>query len=330
VEAVYVLPVGINSSIRPAVHVTASSVPSVEQPSPADDRSDGTRMIIAVASGKGGTGKTTVAVSLALAAACNSAGKPLLLDCDVEEPNSGLFLNIDYTSGRETGVSVPVIDLDRCSYCGRCSEVCVWNAIAVAGQKVLVFRDLCHGCGSCSLICPEKAISETLHVTGRIEGGSDGSINFARGILNVGQAMPVPVISALMKEYLPYNEGSTVIIDASPGTSCPVVEAVSGSDFVVLVTEPTPFGLHDLKAAVDVVVNQMSIPAGVIINRDGIGDNSVEKYCHAVNLPVLARIPMDRRIAEFLSEGIPLLEGLPEYREVFSEILSLIKDMVQK
>lgn len=285
-------------------------------------------MVIAVASGKGGTGKTTVAVSLAITAADQSGAKPLLLDCDVEEPNSGLFLDIDYSTGRDTGVLVPEVDLDKCTYCGRCAEVCVWNAIAVAGEKVLVFRDLCHGCGSCSLVCPEDAIGEITHVTGRIEGGTDGSINFARGILNVGQAMPVPVISSLLNEYLPQSGNSTVIIDSSPGTSCPVVEAVSRSDYVILVTEPTPFGLHDLKAAVD-VVKQLGIPAGVIINRDGIGNNDVEKYCHSAYLPILAKIPMDRRIAEMLSEGIPLLRGLPEYKEVFLDVLAAVREEVK-
>ena len=287
-------------------------------------------MVIAVASGKGGTGKTTVAVSLAMAASRQSSAKPLLLDCDVEEPNSGLFFDIVYSTGRDTGVLVPEVDLDKCTYCGRCAEVCVWNAIAVAGEKVLVFRDLCHGCGSCSLVCPEDAISEITHVTGRIEGGTDGSINFARGILNVGQAMPVPVIASLLDEYLPESGNTTVIIDSSPGTSCPVVEAVSRSDYVILVTEPTPFGLHDLRAAVDVVVNQLHIPAGVIINRDGIGNNEVEKYCQSASLPVLAKIPMDRRIAEMLSEGIPLLRGLPEYREVFTEILAAVRNEVKR
>ncbi|MEN8207744.1 MAG: ATP-binding protein [Candidatus Fermentibacteria bacterium] len=286
-------------------------------------------MVIAVASGKGGTGKTTVAVSLAVAAADQSS-KPLLLDCDVEEPNSGLFLDIEYSSGRDTGVLVPEVDLNKCTYCGRCADVCVWNAIAVAGEKVLVFRDLCHGCGSCSLVCPEDAISEITHVTGRIEGGTDGSIDFARGVLNVGQAMPVPVITSLLDEYLPGSGNSTVIIDSSPGTSCPVVEAVSRSDYVILVTEPTPFGLHDLMAAVDVVVNQLHIPAGVIINRDGIGSNDVEKYCQTVNLPVLAKIPMDRRIAEMLSEGIPLLSGLPEYKSLFLEILAFVRKEVKQ
>ncbi|MBD3277991.1 MAG: P-loop NTPase [Candidatus Aegiribacteria sp.] len=287
-------------------------------------------MVIAVASGKGGTGKTTVAVSLTLAAEGISSGRPLLLDCDVEEPNSGLFLNVEYNFAENTGVMVPVVNEDVCDHCGRCAEVCVWSAIAVAGEKVLVFPDLCHGCGSCSLNCPRDAIEEELNVTGKIEGGIDGFVDFGRGVLNVGQAMPVPVISSLLDRYLPAENNSTVIIDCSPGTSCPVVEAVGNSDYVVLVTEPTPFGLHDLKAAVDVVKNQMGLPAGVIINRDGIGNGEVDKFCLKNSLPILARIPMDRRIAETLSRGIPLLKGMPEYAEMFSEILKIAAEEVKR
>jgi MinD superfamily P-loop ATPase len=282
-------------------------------------------MVVAVASGKGGTGKTTVAVSLAIAEAEESRKGPLLLDCDVEEPNAGLFLDVRYTVERITGVPVPVVDESRCDFCGRCSEVCVWNAIAVAGRKVLVFRDLCHGCGSCTLSCPRDAISEITHETGLIEGGADGAIEFARGTLNVGQAMPVPVIASLLDQYLPQPEGRTVVIDSSPGTSCPFVEAVKSSDYVVLVTEPTPFGLHDLKAAVEVVTGQLHLPAGVIINRDGTGGEDLQGYCEENDLPVLARIPMDRKIAEVLSEGIPLVRGLPEYMEMFRDILRSIK-----
>lgn len=283
-------------------------------------------MVIAVASGKGGTGKTMVAVSLALTAAGEEAElRPLLLDCDVEEPNAGLFLDTEYSLQRKTGVLVPEVDNDKCTYCGRCSEVCVWNAIAVAGTRTLVFRDMCHGCASCMYVCPENAITEILHATGKIEGGQASSVDFARGIMNIGQAMPVPTITSLLKEYLPREREDLVIIDAPPGTSCPVVEAVSRSDYVVLVTEPTPFGLHDLKAAVDVVVNQLGIQAGVIINRDGIGDMGVEEYCKSENLPILARIPMKRSIAEVLSEGIPLIQGYPEYRKVFQDILSGIR-----
>jgi MinD superfamily P-loop ATPase len=167
------------------------------------------------------------------------------------------------------------------------------------------------------------------HVTGLLEGGSDGRIDFAKGTLNVGQAMPVPVITALLANYLPVSDERTVVIDSSPGTSCPMVEAVGSSDYVILVTEPTPFGLHDLKAAVEVVVGELGLPAGVIINRDGIGNSDVEHYCGRQGLPLLSRIPMDRRIAEILSDGIPLIRGLPEYRDMFIEILDTVRESVR-
>lgn len=285
-------------------------------------------MVVAVASGKGGTGKTTVAVCLALAAAEKDLSKPLLLDCDVEEPDCSLFFEIAFDSSVDAGVLVPVIDTDRCSLCGRCADICVWNALAVAGDGVLVFRELCHGCGSCGLVCPEKAISESLYPTGKIESGSDGRIILARGVLNVGMAMPVPVISSLLDRYLPDMADRTVIIDSSPGTSCPVVEAVRTSDYTVLVTEPTPFGLHDLRAAVDLVVRRLGLPAGVVINRDGIGNDDVERYCGDIDLPVIGRIPVDRGIAEVLSNGIPLSTAFPEYRRVFSGMLDVIREAV--
>lgn len=271
-----------------------------------------------------------VAVSLALAAAEGAFEKPLLLDCDVEEPNCGLFLDVDYSLKMETGVAVPAVVADRCDFCGKCAQVCVWHAIAVAGEKVLVFPDLCHGCGSCTLSCPRQAISEITHVTGTIQGGSDGQIDFAEGILDVGRAMPVPVISALLSKYLPPPDARTVIIDSSPGTSCPVVEAVGASDFVVLVTEPTPFGLHDLRAAVDVVTGELELPAGVIINRDGIGNDDVETFCRNRDLPILARIPMDRRIATILSEGTPLTAGMPGYRDMFRGVLAFIEGRTRR
>lgn len=287
-------------------------------------------MVVAVASGKGGTGKTTVAVGLALAASKDPLKQVHLLDCDVEEPNAGLFLDVEWKSEEVTGVPVPDVDMDRCTFCGACSEACVWNAIAVAGEKVLVFKDLCHGCGSCSLVCPHGAIREELHGTGLLQSGNSGGIQFARGILNVGQAMPVPVISTLLKKFLPQDSEATVILDSSPGTSCPVVEVLGASEYAVLVTEPTPFGLHDLRATVDIIRNDMDIPAGVIINRDGIGTDCVNEFCRQLELPILARIPMDMRIASFLSRGIPLSKGLPEYDALFSDVLSSIETELGK
>ncbi len=213
-------------------------------------------MIIAVASGKGGTGKTTVAVNLALSIVTDARGTAdlLFLDCDVEEPNAHLFLNPTIERREEVGVLIPEVDYDKCTFCGRCGEVCAYHAIAVVKPKVLIFSELCHGCGSCTLNCPEEAIHEVLNVTGVIEEGRAGSIRFAHGILNIGEPMAVPVIRQLKERIgeADLRPHSIVVLDASPGTSCPVVETMRGADFVLMVTEPTPFGLHDLRLAVEV------------------------------------------------------------------------------
>jgi MinD superfamily P-loop ATPase len=285
-------------------------------------------MIIAVASGKGGTGKTTVATSLALSIADKA---PLFLDCDVEEPNAALFLTPKLDQRQEVGVLTPKIDLDKCTYCGRCAEVCVWHAIAVVGRQVLPFPQLCHGCGSCTLNCPEEAIREVLHVMGKLESGWAGGVEFAQGTLDVGQAMAVPIIRQLKKRHLPVlgKQGQherVAIFDAPPGTSCPVVETVRGADFVLLVTEPTPFGLHDLRLAVQVARNELGLPVGVVVNRDGVGDAGVDEYCAAEGLPILMRIPHDRRIAEAISKARALVEAMPEYRPGFIELYQRIVD----
>jgi len=283
-------------------------------------------MIITVASGKGGTGKTTVAVSLALSLASE---EPILLDCDVEEPNAALFLNPTIEAHREVGQMIPSVDLDACTACGRCAEVCQYNAIAVVGENVLIFPELCHGCGSCTLNCPTEAITEVLDVTGVIERGRNGRVQFAQGILNVGEAMAVPVISQLKRWAIPSSTGERpVILDAPPGNACPVVEAMHGADFVLLVTEPTPFGLHDLKQAVEVARDEMGLPVGVIINREGVGDQGVDAYCEAEDVPILMRIPIERRIAEAYSEGVPLVDALPAYRERFRRLYADIGQLV--
>jgi MinD superfamily P-loop ATPase len=302
-------------------------------------------MIIAVASGKGGTGKTTVAVNLALSIAANTQvgakSDLLFLDCDVEEPNAHLFLNPTVERREEVGILIPEVDYDKCTFCGRCAEVCAYHALAVVKQNVLVFPELCHGCGSCTLNCPEEAIHEVLNVTGVIEEGRTGNIRFAHGILNIGEAMAVPVIRELKKRIgesvapSTFRRGSgqaalrigdkIVILDASPGTSCPVVETMRGSNFVLMVTEPTPFGLHDLRLAVEVARDELGLPVGVVINRDGVGDRGVEDYCAAESIPILMRIPLDRRIAEAYSEGVPMVEALPKYREQFVELYRRIQ-----
>jgi MinD superfamily P-loop ATPase len=291
-------------------------------------------MIIAVASGKGGTGKTTVAVNLALSITANAqkntdSAHLLFLDCDVEEPNAHLFLNPTIERREEVGVLIPEVDYDKCTFCGRCAEVCAYHALAVVKQSVLVFPELCHGCGSCTLNCPEEAIHEVLNVTGVIEEGQAGGIHFAHGILNIGEAMAVPVIRALKKR-IGEDSGRIVILDASPGTSCPVVETMRGADFVLMVTEPTPFGLHDLKLAVEVARDELGLPVGVVINRDGVGDRGVEDYCAAEGIPILMRIPLDRRIAEAYSEGVPMVEALPEYQAQFMQLYLRIADHISK
>ncbi|HID86653.1 MAG TPA: (4Fe-4S)-binding protein [Anaerolineae bacterium] len=292
-------------------------------------------MIITVASGKGGTGKTTLAVNLALTIATNQSvnpAEPLFLDCDVEAPNAHLFLNPTLVRREEVGILIPEVDYDRCTFCGRCAEVCAYHALAVVNQQVLIFPELCHGCGSCTLNCPEQAIREVLNVTGVIEEGWAGGIRFAHGILNIGEAMAVPVIRELKKRIgeKDLRPHSVVILDASPGTSCPVVETMRGADLVLMVTEPTPFGLHDLRLAVEVARDELGLPVGVVINRAGIGDEGVDEYCAAEGLPILMRIPFDRRIAEVYSEGGLVIEALPEYKEQFRKLYQRIGEEVKK
>ena len=288
-------------------------------------------MIISVASGKGGTGKTTVATSLALSVAQDGEQTTdlLFLDCDVEEPNAALFLNPALGQREEVGILIPEVDLEKCTYCGRCAEVCIWHAIAVVGQRVLVFPELCHGCGSCTLSCPEGAIHEVLNVMGNLESGRAGPMDFAQGTMDVGQAMSVPIISQLKKKHIAETEDRVVILDAQPGTSCPVVETMRDADFVLMVTEPTPFGLHDLRLAVQVARDELGLPVGVVVNRDNIGDAGVDEYCAAESIPILMRIPLDRRIAEAISDGTALVEALPEYRPRFSELYRQIEQYLQ-
>lgn len=281
-------------------------------------------MIVAVASGKGGTGKTTIAVNLALSLAADGDAperverQPLFLDCDVEEPNAALFLNPVIEERREVGQLIPEVDLAACTYCGRCAQVCEYHAIAVVGDKVLVFPELCHGCGSCTLNCPTGAIHEVLHVMGTLERGRAGAIAFAQGTMNVGEAMGVPLIRQLKGWTIPpADDDRPVILDAPPGTACPVVETMRGADVVLMVTEPTPFGLHDLRLAVEVARDELGLPVGVVINRDGVGDQGVDAYCAAEGIPILMRVPLERRIAEAYSEGVSLVDVLPAYRERF-------------
>jgi MinD superfamily P-loop ATPase len=278
-------------------------------------------MILSIASGKGGTGKTTIAVNLALSFENNQPVQ--FLDCDVEEPNAHFFLKPQFLSNQEVSIPIPEIDKEKCTYCGKCAEVCAYNALAVLKNKVLVFPELCHGCGGCSLLCPEKAIRERGQRIGIIEFGSAGNIQFIHGKLDIGQAMSPPLIREI-KKYK--NSTRLVIIDAPPGTSCPVTEAVKGSDFSLLVTEPTPFGLNDLKLSAE-TLREMNIPFGVMINRAGIGDSGVEDYCQKENIPLLMILPMDRNIAVAYSEGKSIIETQPAYREKFLELFERIQEL---
>ena len=279
-------------------------------------------MIIAVASGKGGTGKTLVATSLALSLSDNYNIQ--LLDCDVEEPNANILLHLAMNQSQLVYIPIPKVDETKCTYCGKCAEVCAYNAIAVLNEKVLVFPELCHGCGACSYLCPESAIAEEGREIGVVERGDSGNLELIQGKLNVGEAMAPPIIREVKKYIDPAN---IIIIDVPPGTSCPVVEAVKGSDCCLLVTEPTPFGLNDLALAVE-VVKKLGIPCGVVINRVGVGNQEVEQYCHREKIPILLRIPLDRNIAMLYSQGIPLIEGVPRWREEFLRLFQDIKDII--
>ena len=274
------------------------------------------RIIISVASGKGGTGKTTIATNMAL-----SIAKAQLLDCDVEEPDSHLFLNTDLEKVEDVYLSVPVVDKEKCDFCQKCSKFCQYNAIAVLPSDILIFPQLCHGCGGCILVCPKGALTEEKRIIGIIEGGTSDGVEFYHGILNIGEPMATPVIKTLKKKI---DKEKNVILDSPPGTSCPTIETIRGTDFCLLVTEPTPFGLYDLKLAVE-VVKHLAIPFGVVINRDGIGDDRVEKFCMERNIPVLLKIPQNEDIARLYSNGQPFILEMPEWKEEFVRLFEIIR-----
>jgi MinD superfamily P-loop ATPase len=275
-------------------------------------------VIISVASGKGGTGKTTIAVNLAMA-----LGEPVtFLDCDVEEPNAHLFLKPSIDRSTDFGVEVPEIDSSRCTFCGKCQEICQFNAIAVLPDLALTFPELCHSCGGCFLICPEGAVLSGQRLVGTVEMGTRGPVHFVHGRLRVGEAMAPPLIRRVRQES---PDGALTIIDAPPGTSCPVVTALWGSDLVILVTEPTPFGLNDLELAVD-ACREMHLPMGLVINRADIGDRRVHDFAARENLPILLEIPFDRNVAETYARGGLLVERLPEWRGMMQALFARIQE----
>jgi MinD superfamily P-loop ATPase len=276
-------------------------------------------MIISIASGKGGTGKTLVATSLAISIIGEE--KVQLLDCDVEEPNDHLFLRPVITASEPVCIPIPKVDYARCTFCGDCARVCAYKAIAVVPKSVLIFDQLCHGCGACSYLCPENAITEEGREIGVVESGHAKGIKFVQGRLTVGEAMAVPVIRRV-KEKIKRN--MTALLDVSPGTSCPVVEAIKDTDYCLLVTEPTPFGLHDLELAVE-TARQLGISCGVIVNRAVEGETRVHEYCEREGIPILLEIPLDREIAYLYSNGITLAEGKPQWQKEFKGLYAKIK-----
>ncbi|MBN2705212.1 MAG: ATP-binding protein [Deltaproteobacteria bacterium] len=283
-------------------------------------------MIITIASGKGGTGKTTIATNLAL-----SAPKAQYLDCDVEEPNGHLFLKPTISERRDVTMPIPEIDEKLCNRCGQCAKACEFNALAVIGEKVMFFAELCHGCGVCTYVCPEKAIREGFKEIGCLELGHAGlegaeSLLFAQGISHIGNPLSPPIIKQLKKLIDPER---FAILDAPPGTSCPMVQTMLNSDYCLFVTEPTPFGLNDLQLAVG-VARQLRIPCGIVINRSDSGDDEVVKYCNRENLRILLEIPFNRELAFAYSRGLAAVSGNPDLRNAFVGLYEKIVAEVNK
>jgi MinD superfamily P-loop ATPase len=273
-------------------------------------------MIIAVASGKGGTGKTTVATNLAR----TLGERAQLIDCDVEEPNAHIFLRPTIYGSEEVTLPVPEVDISKCTLCGECGKFCQYNAIVAVGKQVLAFHELCHGCGGCTRVCPEGAIHEVTRTLGVLERGTSDRLEFVHGRLRVGEAMSPPLIKAARRKA---NQERTVILDAPPGTSCPVIASIKGADFCLLVTEPTPFGLNDLKLAVE-VVRSLGIPQGIVLNRCDLGNGELKEYCHQESLRVLLEIPEDRGIAEAYSRGEMIVDIYPHYEKTFMDMYAQI------
>lgn len=274
-------------------------------------------MLISVASGKGGTGKTTVATNLASAL----GRRAMLLDCDVEEPNAHLFLNPQVDTEETLRMVVPEVDMEKCTLCRKCAEICRFRAIAVAGKSVVIFPELCHSCGGCFEVCPEDALNEGSREIGQVDTGHVDDLAFAQGCLRVGEAMSPPLIKDVLTRVM---SDRINIIDAPPGTSCPVIAAMKGTDFVLMVTEPTPFGLHDLTLAVE-AVKILGLPHGLVINRADMGDSRVRDYAEKENIPILMEIPYDRKIAECYSKGKLIVEEWPEWKDIFQELFQKIQ-----
>ena len=277
---------------------------------------------IAVSSGKGGTGKTFIATNLAKVLV-EKYNRVRYLDCDVEEPNGHIFLKPDIRETHNATIGVPEVDTELCEGCGNCGQLCQYSAIVCLKDTPLVFEQLCHSCGGCMLVCPTDAITESQIPIGLVESGTADGVKFVQGRLNIGDVRSPALIKKVKGKMA---DNGLVIIDAPPGTSCPVIEAIEGVDFCLLVTEPTPFGLNDLKLAVD-MVRELKLPFAVVINRSDLGDDKVQRYCDEENIEVVLEIPDDRRIAETYSTGNMIVDVLPEYRNNF---LRLYESITQK
>jgi MinD superfamily P-loop ATPase len=274
-------------------------------------------MRLAVASGKGGTGKTTVATNLAVTLARHGQ-TVAYVDCDVEAPNGHLFLNP--TSARESPVGrlVPRVNQERCLLCGLCAQFCRFNAIVCLPDRVLVYDELCHSCGGCALVCPAEAISEISHPMGVVKTGAAGGVQFVAGTLNVGEAASPPVIRAAKQAASP---AQWTILDAPPGTACPMIETVRDCDYVLLVTEPTPFGLHDLRLAVE-VVRTLKLACGVVVNRADPVATETREWCEHARVAILAEIPDSVAIAKAYSQGQLIVEAVPGLQQIFDQLIA--------
>ena len=278
-------------------------------------------MIITIASGKGGTGKTTVATNLAV----SLADKVQLLDCDVEEPNVHIFLRTEPVSKEIVRTMVPDVDSSLCTQCGECEKICQFSAIALIGETIMTFPEMCHSCKGCLMVCPEGAIRESSRELGEILIENSEGVELVYGRLRVGEAMSPPLIEKV-KDHI--NKEMITIIDAPPGTSCPVIAALKRSDFVLLVTEPTPFGLNDLALAVE-AVRTMELPFGIVINRCDSGNDGVLQYAKKENIQVMMEIPDRREIAENYSKGVLMVNAMPEMKELFNGLYSKIEDRIR-
>jgi len=279
-------------------------------------------MRIAIASGKGGTGKTLIAASLALAV---SPSRPVIfIDADVEAPNAHFFLKPELVENIPVTSFTPLIQIDRCDGCGECVDFCAFSALALVKKKILFFPELCHSCEGCRIVCPKAAIEKEQSIKGSIERGkARNGIDFRRGVLAIGEPRAPVVINALKKD-LPQDKDQVIIIDCPPGTGCPLIAAVEGSDYCLLVTEPTPFGFSDLKMAV-AAMEELRVPFGVVINKQGLNGNKTEVYCREKGIDILGRIPFQRSIGERYARGLTLLDGENSFHHELLEIFDGIQ-----